>query len=149
MSSALFHMGINILVLLFMWLLFHGSLQWTFLLFPLVNLPLVLFCIGLMWFLASLGVYLRDIIQSITIVTTSLLFLSPVFYSIDMIPEPYRTIVSLNPLTFIIECNRNVLIYGIMPNWISLLMSLIISFLVAGLGYLWFQKTRKGFADVL
>lgn len=149
MSAALFHMGINILVLLIMWFIIHGSLQWTIILFPLVNLSLVLFILGLVWFMSSIGVYVRDIAHPVTILTSVLLFLSPVFYSVNMIPEPYRTLVYLNPLTYIIERNRDILIYGNVPDFGFLMLSVVGSLMVAVLGYIWFQRTRKGFGDIL
>jgi len=54
-----------------------------------------------------------------------------------------------NPLTFIIEQAREVLIFGHLPNWLGLGIYFIVAIIVAWAGYAWFQKTRKGFADVL
>jgi len=54
-----------------------------------------------------------------------------------------------NPLTFIIEQAREVLIWGHSPNWTGLGIYTVAANVVAWVGYVWFQKTRKGFADVL
>jgi lipopolysaccharide transport system permease protein len=99
--------------------------------------------------LASLGVFLRDVSQTIGIVTTVLTFLSPVFYPITAVPERFRPVIMANPLTFIIEQARDVVIWGVWPNWLGLGIYLLVAVLVAWAGFAWFQKTRKGFADVL
>jgi len=149
MGAALFHSLISFGVLLLAFALFNGYLHLTAILAPLVVLPLVILTLGLAWMLASLGVYLRDVGQTIGIITTILLFLAPVFYPISALPEAMRPWIMANPLTFIIEQAREVLIWGRLPNWIGLGLYTLIAMAVAWAGYAWFQKTRKGFADVL
>jgi lipopolysaccharide transport system permease protein len=149
MGAALFHSLISLGVLLAAFALFNGYLQWTAVFFPLVLLPLVILTIGLAWMLASLGVFLRDVGQTIGIITTVLMFLSPVFYPVTAVPERFRHLIMANPLTFIIEQAREVLIWGHMPNWSGLSFYAMAATVIAWAGYAWFQKTRKGFADVL
>jgi ABC-type polysaccharide/polyol phosphate export systems, permease component len=149
LCAALFHTVISLLVLLCAFFLFNGYLHWTLVFVPLVFLPLVIFCLGLGWILASLGVFIRDVGQTTVIITTVMMFLSPVFFPITALPEKYRIWIMLNPLTFIIEQARNILIWGQMPNWSGLAVYTLAAMLVAWLGYAFFQKTRKGFADVL
>jgi lipopolysaccharide transport system permease protein len=149
MGAALFHGLISLGVLLAAFALFNGYLQWTVVFIPLVLLPLVILTTGLAWILASLGVFLRDVGQTIVIITTVLMFLSPVFYPLTAVPERFRPIIMTNPLTFIIEQAREVLIWGHLPNWMGLGIYTLAAALVAWAGYAWFQKTRKGFADVL
>jgi lipopolysaccharide transport system permease protein len=149
LGSALFHAAVSVMVLLLFYGLVHMSLHWTVILFPILLVPLVLFILGLSWFLASTGVYLRDAGQAIGILTTLVLFLAPVFYPISAIPEMYRPFVYMNPLTLIVEQARDVLIWGKQPQWSHLGIYLLCSILFAWLGFSWFQKTRKGFADVL
>lgn len=149
MGTALFHAGVSTVVLLLAFLVFNGFLHWTILLFPFVLLPLVLVVLGLAWGLASLGVFLRDVGQTIGIITTVMLFLAPVMYPITAVPEGLRPIIMANPLTFIIEQARAVLVWGQQPNWPGLAVYFVVAVLVAWGGYAWFQKTRKGFADVI
>jgi lipopolysaccharide transport system permease protein len=149
MGAALFHNFISLSVLLTAFALFNGYLHWTVVFFPLVLLPLVILTLGLAWILASLGVFIRDVGQTIGLVTTVLMFLSPVFYPITAVPERFRSYIMANPLTFIIEQAREVLIWGHTPNWIGLGIYISTATVIAWLGYAWFQKTRKGFADVL
>lgn len=149
MGSAIFHALISVVVWLLFYLVVNHSLQWTAVFLPLVFVPLVLFSMGISWMLASLGVYLKDIGQMTGVLVTVLLFMSPVFYPASRLPEPYQTIIYLNPLTFVIEQARDVLMWGNMPNWTGMGIAFSASFIVAWLGFFWFQKTRQGFADVL
>ncbi len=149
MGAALFHSLISLGVLLAAFVLFNGYLNWTVVFTPLVLLPLVIVTLGISWMLASLGVFLRDVGQTIGIITTVLMFLSPVFYPVTAVPERFRLFIMANPLTFIIEQAREVLIWGHLPNWIGLGIYTLAATLVAWAGYALFQKTRKGFADVL
>lgn len=149
MGSALFHAGISVLVLLALQLIIVGSLQWTVIFFPLVIIPLILVTLGFAWFLAATGVFVRDIGQTTGLVTSVLLFVSPVFYPISTLPHKMQLIVMLNPLTLIIEESRKVLLFGEMPNWAGLGIYSLVGTVIAWIGFWWFQKTRKAFADVL
>jgi len=148
-GSALFHTAISLCVLLAGFFIFNGFLHATVLLIPFVFIPLIIFIAGLAWILASLGVFIRDLGQAMGLVTTTLIFLSPVFYSVGALPEKFQPALMANPLTFIIEQARGVLIYGHFPDWIGLTIYTAVAVLVAWLGFVWFQKTRKGFSDVL
>jgi len=149
LGAALFHSLINLFVLLAAFVLFNGYVHWTALFAPLVLFPLIVATLGFAWILASLGVFIRDVGQTIGIIMTVSMFLSPVFYPITAVPEEYRLWIMANPLTFIIEQAREVLIWGRLPDWGGLAIYLLAALGVAGIGFAWFQKTRKGFADVL
>ncbi|NWC55586.1 MULTISPECIES: ABC transporter permease [Pseudomonas] len=149
LGSALFHSCISLIVLLAAQFLITGQLYWTALLFPLILVPLILATLGISWLLASLGVYLRDVGHVITVLTTVLLFLSPVLYPVAALPEVYKPWLKLNPLTYIIEESRSVLLFGHLPHWGSLGVAIVIGVLIASIGFWFFQKTRKGFADVI
>lgn len=149
LGASLFHGMVSLVVWLFAYSLFFGMPHLTVLYLPLIILPLMLFIMGLSWFLASLGVYLRDVSQFIGVITTVLMFMSPVFYSAEALPVAYRSFLYLNPLTPAIEQTRLVLYAGHMPDMRLLLKCLLMSMLVALLGFAWFQKTRRGFADVI
>ena len=104
---------------------------------------------GLSWILASLSVYLRDVAQFILMVTTVLMFLTPIFYPVSALPENYRHFLLLNPLTPAVEMTRDILFWGKIPDLAMLALYGAATLLLACLGFAWFQKTRKGFADVL
>lgn len=146
---ALFHAGISFCVLVLAMVVLGFPVHATILYFPLIVLPFILFTLGVCWFLASLGVFIQDIGQSIGLVTTVLMFLTPVFYPVSSLPAHYQRIVGMNPLAFVIEQSRNVVIFGTVPSWTGVLLMMVVSICVAALGYQWFNRTRKGFADVL
>ena len=149
MGAALFHSLISLCVLLAAFALFNGYVQWTAVFTPLVLLPLVIITMGLAWILSAIGVFLRDVGQTIGIITTVLMFLSPVFYPVTAVPERFRPFMMANPLTFIIEQSREVLVWGHTPDWQGLGIYTLGATLIAWAGFALFQKTRKGFADVL
>jgi lipopolysaccharide transport system permease protein len=149
MCAALFHSLISLFVLAVAILMFNGFVHWTVVFLPFVLAPLIILTMGIAWMLTSLGVYLRDVSQTITILTTVLMFLSPVFYPVNAVPEVFRSVIMANPLTFIIEQAREVMVWGHIPDWYGLAIYTLVALILLWGGYAWFQKTRKGFADVL
>ncbi|MBD9515412.1 ABC transporter permease [Pseudomonas sp. PDM22] len=149
LATSVFHGLVSLLV----WLAFHaiifGLPHIQILYFPVVMLPLLLATLGVSWLLASAGVYLRDVSQVIGILTTALMFLSPIFYPVSALPKELQPLFSFNPLTSTIEQSRAVLVFGQEPDWQGLGISMLIALAILWLGFAWFQKTRKGFADVL
>ncbi len=148
-GTALFHALISLFVLITFFVVMNGYLHCTIFLLPLIILPLIILTLGFAWLLASLGVFVRDVAQPIGMLMTVLLFASPVFYPVSALPAYIQPWILLNPLTFIIEQSREVVVFGNYPNWIGLAIYYFISIVIAWLGYNWFQKTRKGFANVL
>jgi lipopolysaccharide transport system permease protein len=149
LGSALVQAGISLGLLLVTSLLSTWTIHWTIIFLPLVLLPLMLLCLGLGWFFASLGTFLRDIGHVVGILVQVLMFVTPIFYPISKIPERLRWIFYLSPINYVVEDMRSIFIWGQMPNWSWLLIGTILSGIIAILGYAWFQKTRGGFADVL
>jgi homopolymeric O-antigen transport system permease protein len=149
LGSVLFHSLVSLFVLLLTQFILNHSLPWTIVFFPLVLLPLILASLGAAWFLAAIGVFVRDVGQITGVITTILMFLSAVFYPLSALPERYQNLLKLNPLVLIITESRNVLIYGSLPDWSWLGLDLLMGLAIAFAGFWWFQKTRKGFADVL
>lgn len=149
LGTVLFHGLVSLIVLLFAQFIIRFSIPWTVVLFPFVLLPLIFASLGTAWFLAALGVYVRDIGQVTTVFTTVLMFVSAVFYPVSALPEAYQAWLRLNPLVLIITESRKVLIFGSLPDWSWLGIALLMGLAIAFAGFWWFQKTRKGFADVI
>ena len=149
LAAALFHSMVSLVVLLLAFVAVNGYLPWTIVLIPIVLLPLAILVLGFGWMLAALGVFIRDIGQAMGIITTIMLFTSTVFFPLSALPEKYHPFILANPLTFIIEQSRKVLLFGDLPNWSGLGVYMLIATVVAWAGYGWFQQIRKGFADVL
>ncbi|MFF5993870.1 ABC transporter permease [Lysinibacillus sp. KU-BSD001] len=149
LGSALFQALISYVILVSALFLLMGVFNWTALLFPLVLIPLVLFTVGLSWFISSLGVYIRDIGQIINLALPALMFMSPIFYPISVIPKEFHFIYQINPISYVVEDARRTIIWGELPSWDWMVYGTIIGVVFAAFGYIWFKKTRKGFADVL
>lgn len=149
LGSSLFHAMVTLIVLLAAAFIVYGGVPATSPLIVVVLLPLMLFTLGITWILAALGVYVRDVAQTVGLITTALMFLSPVFYPVSAVPEPLRRFIWLNPLTIVIEQARDVLLWDKAPDYWALTPYAAGSFVVAWLGLVAFQRARAGFADVL
>lgn len=147
--SSLFHFCVNLMLLLIAYIFIYQTIQPTIILVPFVIIPLLLLACGIGWFLASLGVFLRDIGQIMGLLSTVLLFISPIFFSVETLPIWGQNLVMLNPLTIIVNAFRDIAIWGTLPNIKQLSYYWLISSSIFIFGFIWFQKTRKGFADVL
>lgn len=147
--SALVHFAISVVLLLLVQWVFWGRVPATIPLVLVVMLPLLLQILGITWAIAALAVYFRDIGQSIGLLTTALMFLSPIFFPSDALPADWRFITSVNPLAFPIEATRRVLLWSQSPDWSAWAINLALSALIAWGGLAFFQKSRRGFPDVL
>jgi lipopolysaccharide transport system permease protein len=148
-GSSLVHAGLSLAVLLGFMLFKLGSVPLTALWLPVVVAPFLLLTLGLGWLFASLGVYLRDISQILPSAINALMFLSPIFFPASALPTWLREWLFLNPLALPIEQARAVLVWGETPRFEALTIYALVATSVALFGYQWFQKTRKGFADVI
>ena len=147
--ASLYHASISMAVWFVAYFFLQGLPHTTVLFLPLILAPFCMLVLGISWILSALGVFLRDVSQFVSVVTTVLMFLSPIFYPTDILPETYRNLLQLNPLTTVIESVRDVIYWGKVPKVTTLIVYWIISILVAWTGFALFQKTRKGFSDVL
>lgn len=147
--SALFQFLIGFALLLLGVIVFSGELGLALIFTPLLLFPFVLCLLGFCWIVAALGVYFRDVSHLASILTTVLMFASPIFYPVSMLPEKVQGIIYLNPLTYFIEEFRSIVLWNKLPELGAYFIALIIGFSVAIFGFSFFQKTRKGFADVL
>ncbi|WP_245307637.1 MULTISPECIES: ABC transporter permease [unclassified Mesorhizobium] len=148
-GAALFHAAVSLVVLLVFAYVVFGSVPLTVFLAPVVFAPFVVMVIGIAWTLASIGVYFRDMSQIVSPLVTATMFLSPVFFQRTALPSWLRPWLSLNPLAIPVESFRNVVLFGVAPDWPALGYYSLVAIAVALLGYQFFQKTRRGFADVL
>lgn len=149
LGGALITFFVGMVILLIGQLGFLHTIHWTIVYLPIMLLPLIFLSLGLAFLLSSLGVYLRDLEHSIGIIVQALYFLTPIFYPVTAVPEAFRSYLYANPLTGIVENVRKVIVWGIQPDFVMWFIQLAVSLIVLQLGYWWFMKTRKGFADVL
>lgn len=149
LGSALFHLAVNLGVLLLALLCFGPAVPPTLLLAPLLLLPLAVFALGVNYFLASLGVFLRDIGQLMGLAITLLMFLSPIFYPVTALPDFLQSWILLNPLTLPVEWLRGLLMEQRLPEIYPFAVYAAFAMLTAAVGRYWFLRTRGAFADVL
>lgn len=147
--AALVHLLPALLVLLlFQWWVF-GPPPPTLVLVPLILLPLSLLALGMMWILSALTVYFRDVAQIVGLLVTAMLFLAPVLYPVEFVPEPMQAFMYLNPLTFGIEAMRDLALWGQLPSLKAYGLYLICALVLGAGGFLFFQWLRDGFVDVI
>ncbi|WP_088834221.1 ABC transporter permease [Paenibacillus tyrfis] len=149
LCSALINSFISLGILIICIGIFMGTIHWTLIFVPVVLCPLMFLSVGLGWLLSSLGVYLRDIAQIVTIAVQALMLLTPIFYPTTLIPQNLLFLYYLNPVGYVVEDMRKVIIWGKFPDWSSWGIEMLIGVVIFYLGYVWFQKTRAGFADVI
>jgi len=147
--TALFDFAIGFGGLGAFWVAGLGVPPATWLLLPLMLMPVVLLALGTTWLLSSLGVFLRDIEQVVGTFTTALLFLSPIFYPASRVPEELRSLYEWNPFALLVEMFREAVFSGFPPDWARWAVVAGVSWLTAWLGYAWFMTTKRSFADVL
>jgi len=147
--AAMFHMVVSLLVLLVCSGLYLQQLPLGVLALPLLLAPYALLVLGLTWFFAALGVYLRDLAQVLPVLTMVMMFMAPVFYPVEALPEDFRSWMYLNPLTYVIGEMRAMVLGGAMPDWPALAKFTGAALLSALAGWQLFRKAQPGFADVL
>lgn len=148
-GAGLFQAVVSLGVLMVALLVIRGSIPWTALLLPLVFLPLCLLVLGCVWLISALGVFVRDIGQLVGHVVMMSMFLSPLFYPIDAIPQKFQWLFYLNPLTFLVNESRKILVIGVPPDFAGLAGYSLLALVLAWLGFWFFQRARPGFSDVL
>jgi lipopolysaccharide transport system permease protein len=148
-GAAITQLVISCVPLLAALLWAHGSIPVTAMYLPLIALPLILLCLGLSWFLASLGVFVRDINSIVPVLITILMFASAIFYSINRVPPGLLPLVLYNPMAFVIDAARNAVLWGSAPAWGRYAAMLAGSLVVTIVGYAFFMRTKNVFADVL
>lgn len=149
LASNLVHAVMAMAVLIAVILAYGVPLHLTGLLLPLVWLPFLVLLGGLALLFASLGVFIRDIGQVLGFMMTILMFGSTILFPPDMLPEPLRPLLLLNPLTIPVDASRDVLLWGTMPDWERLGLYGLVSIAVFWIGAWWFLRTKRGFSEVM
>ncbi len=144
-GAALFHAAISLLVLLLAMLLTGTAIAPTAILLPLVFVAFVPMVAGFTWFLAAMGVFFRDLQQFVAVLSTALVFLAPIFYPRSLLPEEYRWLLMLNPLSAVVEAARDLVLWGQLPDWRMALGYTAVSLVVAWLGWATFHNHAQGF----
>ncbi|HLA12150.1 MAG TPA: ABC transporter permease [Pyrinomonadaceae bacterium] len=130
-------------------LLLRHELHLTVLWIPLLLVPQLMVTLGAAWLVSSLGVFLRDIAQGLNLFLTAWMYLTPIIYPENIVPDRYRWLINLNPFTPLVRSYRQVTLDGQNPDWSGLAYFSSFAIVSFCFGYWWFAKTRKNFADVI
>ncbi len=148
--TVLFNTMISLLIFILIFAFLGGTkIPGSIFMLPFILIPLVFLSVAASFFISSLCVYFRDIAQVVGNAITILLFVSPVFFSLDRISSKYHWIMLLNPLTHILDSSRKVMIFGGYPQITYISVYWIFSIIVLAVGFWWFQRTRVSFADII
>ena len=126
-----------------------SGLHWTALYLPLILVPQILLTVGLCWFLAALGVFLRDTTQIMGVLLTIWFFATPIVYPASALPAEWLWLFEANPMYTVVSAYRAVLLENAPPQWGPLSLLWGVSVMVFWLGYGWFYKMKKSFADLI
>jgi lipopolysaccharide transport system permease protein len=148
-GAAFVRLGVTSAILLLFFLIIRGVPPPAAVSIPLIIAPFALIVLGGVWFLSALGAYVRDLRQLTGVLALVMMYLSPIFFPLAMVPQRARAFFYVNPLAFPIETTRGALFSGQWPAWWALLAYAAVAWLFAALGYRWFVRTKPGFADVL
>ncbi|MFZ4115244.1 MAG: ABC transporter permease [Chthoniobacterales bacterium] len=148
-SSTLVHTAIGFIPLLLLLVVSQGTIALSAASLFLIFMPILFYTLGISWILSALGVFLRDIGAMIPAVITILMFMSAIFFPITAIPSAWRWVIMLNPAAVLISMARNALVFSEWPDMTVYGIQLLISVIVATLGYTLFMKIKPAFADVL
>lgn len=146
--SGLVQLGIALLLLVALGAWEQGQLHLSVVALPLIWLPMVPLVLGLGWALAAIGTFVRDVDQLVAMGLGLLLFLSPIFFPIEALPQGWQQWAMLNPLAAVITETRAAMA-GQWPNWGVLALDFVACCTVAWAGAMLFRKLRGGFADVI
>jgi lipopolysaccharide transport system permease protein len=147
--AAIINQLLGTIALLLAIIAIRHELHLTLIYLPLLLIPQFLVTVGAAWLLASLGVFIRDIVQGTTLVLMAWMYLTPIIYPETIVPRVYRPIIEINPFSALIRSYRRVLIDGTPPDWSGLVYFLGFGIVVFVIGYWWFARSRKNFADVV
>lgn len=148
-AASVFNFLISCVILTVFLAAFGGGITPSILLAPLVILPFLLFLCGVAWFVSAISAYVKDVAYVAGFIATAMMFLSPVFYALEAVPDNFQQVMMLNPLTYYIEGFRSCVIGGVVPDTKFFVVAYTAGIVVCVLGYGFFQKVRRGFADVL
>jgi lipopolysaccharide transport system permease protein len=147
--SGLVDFAIASIVLVGMMIYYDIPFSWGLLLWPVLLIPLVLLALGLGMILSALNVKYRDIKHAIPFFIQSLLFITPIIYPTSIASEKVRFLLSLNPLTGLIEAFRASMLPTRSVDWHLLGISVAITLVIFVVGAFYFRKTEREFADII
>ena len=147
--AAVMNQMFGTIVLLVAIAILRHQVHATIIFLPVILVPQLIATLGVAWFVASVGVFIRDIVQGISLVLMAWMYLTPIIYPESLVPAAYRGAINLNPFTSLVRNYRRILLEGLSPDWAGLAYFAVCAAVAFLLGYWWFARSRKNFADVI
>ncbi|MFC0153355.1 ABC transporter permease [Xanthomonas dyei] len=148
-GSAVVNFGVAVGLLLLVQIFLTGKVYSSWVTIPLVVAPLLIMLTGLVYLVSALGVFLRDLNQLMGLVTLVIMYMSPILFPMETVPAEFRDYLFLNPVTVPVNELRHVILAGNNPDWVAIGVYFLISLVTLLLGYGFFLRCQRGFADVL
>lgn len=116
---------------------------------PITMLLEYFFALGLAMIVSACTVYVRDLEHILGVITMAWIYLTPIMYTMDFVPEKLRFVFYMNPMTYIVNLYRSVLYYKTIPNLLDLGVSFVVAFVAMIVGMIVFDKLQRGFVEEL
>lgn len=129
--------------------LLEQRLEWTVILLPLIMALQLLFTLGLGYLMAVAGTYLPDIRETLRGVVRAMFFITPIIWPADRVPENLRFVVDYNPLAFLVEAYRNLILDGKLPGSTTAIYFSLVALTLFVVGFVTFNRVKHKFADLL
>src|SRR6185503_5084025 len=146
--ASLGNQAFGTVVLIVATLALNHEINPTILWLPVLLIPQLIAVLGAAWLVASLGVFLRDIAQAISLILMAWMYLTPIIFPESIVPERFRPFMNANPFTHLVRSYRRIFLEGSPPDWNGLAYFTIFALVLFIIGYWWFAKSRRNFADV-
>jgi len=124
-------------------------LEWTAFMLPLVMVPQLLFTLGLAYLMAVAGTYVPDISETLRGVVRATFFITPILWPAERVPENFRFLVDYNPLAFLVEAYRNLILDGKLPDSMAAIYFSLVALALFVVGFAAFNRVKHNFADLL
>jgi len=147
--SALVVEAVGLAVLLGAVIVWGRPPGWSLLVLPVVVLLQGLFTTGIAWLLATIGVFIRDVRQVVGLGLTLWMFLTPIVYPASIVPERYRWVLAINPMSYVVDAYRAVVLDDRLPAAAPLALFASIAIVAFVLGHWVFIRSKQAFADLL
>lgn len=145
--SKIIDLLFGLLILLGLMIVYNEPPSWTVVWLPFIFGIQLIFTVGIALPLAALNLFFHDVRYLVGVLLLVWFYITPVIYPVDIVPERYKIIFDLNPLSLVINAYRRVLLSDISPGWDRLLLGFVAASATFFVGYFLFKRMEAGFAD--
>jgi ABC-type polysaccharide/polyol phosphate export permease len=148
-TASLLQNSFGFAALLFILVVFEHRLHLTIFLLPLIMVPQLVFTCGLSYLISVLGTYVPDIRETLRAFVRAMFFMTPIIWPAGRVPENYKWLVDYNPLTFLVEAYRNLILEGTLPFGEQAIYFCLVAVTLFVAGLALFNRVKHNFADLI